>query len=153
MEEEGEGGPSSSSSSRSSKVDYFHECSQFMRSPAMTSVDTELDSLTDLILSSVSMCDEAVRRELLGNILLVGGGAMMTGLSQRLTAELNSLTPASIKPKLIPHVPLLPIEKQSAAWIGGSILSICGSFQQEWVTKREYEEYGGERLATQRFTR
>jgi len=39
----------------------------------------------------------------------------------------------------------LPIERQNAAWIGGSILSICGSFQQQWLMKSEYEEMGGYR--------
>ena len=34
------------------------------------------------------------------------------------------------------------LEKHHAAWIGGSVLSICGSFQQLWVSKQEYEEYG-----------
>ena len=33
-------------------------------------------------------------------------------------------------------------ERQHAAWIGGSILSICGSFQQNWISNLEYAEYG-----------
>jgi actin-related protein len=39
---------------------------------------------------------------------------------------------------------MLPIERHNAAWIGGSILSICGSFQQMWISKAEYEEQGVE---------
>jgi actin-related protein len=38
--------------------------------------------------------------------------------------------------------PALPIERQNAAWIGGSVLSICGSFEQLWISKQEYSEYG-----------
>ena len=41
----------------------------------------------------------------------------------------------------------LPIERQHAAWVGGSILGICGSFQQLWLTKSEYEELGPQRAA------
>ena len=44
----------------------------------------------------------------------------------------------------------LPVERQHAAWIGGSILGICGSFQQLWLTRAEYEELGAHRAA-QRF--
>ena len=41
----------------------------------------------------------------------------------------------------------LPVERQHAAWIGGSILGICGSFQQLWLTRSEYEEIGAHRAA------
>lgn len=44
----------------------------------------------------------------------------------------------------------LPLERQHAAWVGGSILGICGSFQQLWLTRGEYEEQGAHRAA-QRF--
>jgi actin-like protein 6A len=39
------------------------------------------------------------------------------------------------------------VERQHAAWIGGSILSICGSFQQLWLTRQEYDEMGAARAA------
>ena len=29
-----------------------------------------------------------------------------------------------------------------SAWIGGSILTSISSFQSNWITKAEYEEYG-----------
>ncbi len=41
----------------------------------------------------------------------------------------------------------LPIERHHAAWVGGSILGICGSFQQLWLSKGEYEEMGAHRAA------
>jgi actin-like protein 6A len=41
----------------------------------------------------------------------------------------------------------LPVERHHAAWIGGSMLSICGSFQQMWLTKQEYDEMGATRAA------
>lgn len=33
-------------------------------------------------------------------------------------------------------------EKRYGAWIGGSILSSLGAFQQIWVSRQEYEESG-----------
>jgi actin-related protein len=35
-------------------------------------------------------------------------------------------------------------ERHHAPWIGGSILASLGSFQQLWVSKREYEEQGAQ---------
>ncbi len=114
-------------------------------SGSASSVDT--DSLTTLVYASVAHCDVDVRRELLSNVMLVGGGALMEGLALRLSQELAQVVPSHLKVKV---VSLLPMEHQYAAWIGGSILSICGSFQQLWLSRSEYEEQGAWRSA-QRF--
>jgi actin-related protein len=42
------------------------------------------------------------------------------------------------------------MERHHAAWIGGSVLSICGSFEQLWVSKQEYDEVG-KNIASDRF--
>lgn len=41
---------------------------------------------------------------------------------------------------------LLPMEQAHAAWIGGSILSICGTFQQMWLSREQYTELGAAAL-------
>eukprot|EP01032_Pedospumella_encystans_P012817 gene12817-14799_t len=105
-------------------------------------VDTA--SLTDLIYACIAHVDVDVRKELLSNIQIVGGGSLIQGLSNRLAVELNGVVPSHMKVKL---VNALPIERQHAAWVGGSILGICGSFQQLWLTKSEYEELGPQRAA------
>lgn len=33
-------------------------------------------------------------------------------------------------------------EKQFTPWLGGSILSSLGSFQQMWMSRQEYDEHG-----------
>lgn len=140
---------SSSASGLSSHGVARQACEQYLMSTEMNSYDAERDSLSDLIYASINQCDVDVRKELFQNILLVGGGSQITGLSQRLVAELGELTPSYIKPKIIPTVPCSSIEKTNAAWIGGSILSICGSFQQEWLSKWEYSEHGADRIVAQ----
>ena len=102
------------------------------------------DSLQELILTAVAKCDIDVRRDLLNNIVLVGGGALIDGLSNRLTSELSLSLPSTMKPKI---VPMIDVEKRFAPWIGGSILSICGSFQQLWLSKKEFEDYGPNLIA------
>ncbi|KAI4491242.1 hypothetical protein M0802_010338 [Mischocyttarus mexicanus] len=42
-----------------------------------------------------------------------------------------------------------PSERRFGAWIGGSILSSLGSFQQMWLSRQEYEESG--KLILERF--
>lgn len=34
------------------------------------------------------------------------------------------------------------VERRQSVWIGGSVLASLGSFQQMWLSKAEYEEYG-----------
>jgi len=108
-------------------------------------VDRENDSLQMLIMDSLRKTDVDVRRNLLSNMLMVGGASVTDGLQLRLTNELGKLLPPNMKPKVVQQ---LPIEKQKASWIGGSILSVCGSFQQLWLSKAEYDEYGQSAIAS-----
>jgi actin-related protein len=52
-------------------------------------------------------------------VLLCGGGSNLRGLAQRLHWELLALVPVAFKPRIIAASPL---EREHAAWIGGSIL-------------------------------
>jgi actin-related protein len=110
-------------------------------------VDPEADSFQELVHSSVARCDVDARRDLLGNIIVVGGGSLVDGVPNRLQYELTEILPSNMKVKV--SIPL-PVERHYSAWIGGSILSICGSFQQLWITKSEYLEYGSVALAQHR---
>ena len=64
----------------------------------------------------------------------------MDGMAQRLANELNELLPDKMKSKV--SVPTTSIERHHTTWIGGSIISICGSFQQLWLSNVEYQELG-----------
>ena len=55
------------------------------------------DSLSELIYASIAKCDIDARRELLGNIVMVGGGSLMPGLAQKLSYDLSSMFTSSIK--------------------------------------------------------
>lgn len=100
----------------------------------------EEDSLSELVYASLIRSDVDTRRDLLSNIILVGGGSNIDGMSQRLANDLNELLPEKMKCKV--STPGSGIERNNSAWIGGSILSICGSFQQLWLSNAEYKELG-----------
>ena len=81
-----------------------------------------------------------VRRELYNSILLTGGCSLLATLRDRLERELADAAPQTAKVKVTS--PANAIERRFAVWIGGSILASLGSFQQMWMSKKEYEEHG-----------
>jgi len=87
--------------------------------------------------NSIMKCDLDVRKDLYYNIVMSGGTTLFPGIADRMHKELVSLAPISMKIKII-----APPERMYSVWIGGSILSSLTSFQNMWITKREYEELG-----------
>jgi actin-related protein len=98
--------------------------------------------------SLLAVGDVDVRKELTGSICLVGGSSLFPTLDTRLSQELSALLPSFVKPKVVAS--RFSVERSCAAWIGGSILTSLGSFQQLWLSLAEYEEYGAT-MAIQRF--
>jgi len=68
-------------------------------------------------------CDVDVRRDLYGNVVLSGGTTMYNGIADRITKELQSLAPSTMKIKVV-----APPERKYSVWIGGSILSSLSTF-------------------------
>jgi len=82
-------------------------------------------------------CDVDIRKDLYSNIVLSGGTTMFPGIADRMTKEITSLAPSSMKIKVV-----APAERKFSVWIGGSILSSLSTFQQMWINKAEYLENG-----------
>ncbi|KAG8900691.1 actin, partial [Tulasnella sp. 408] len=82
-------------------------------------------------------CDLDIRRDLYGNVVLSGGTTMYSGIADRMQKELTSLSPASMKVKIV-----APPERKYSVWIGGSILASLSTFQNLWCSKQEYDESG-----------
>jgi actin-like protein 6A len=101
-----------------------------------------------MLYDAVQLCDADLRREMLGNIILCGGGSLLHGLTERLHAELSAMVPSTFK---VRFTNVMKIERQFSCFIGGSILASLGSFQQLWVSKKEYDEDGAARLCADRF--
>lgn len=100
-----------------------------------------------LIRDSLSAVGDAdIRKELCSNIVLVGGTSLLPNMEQRLSYEISGII--SGKCKIIASK--FSVERSHAAFIGGSILTSLGSFQQLWLSRKEYEDYGAS-LAIQRF--
>lgn len=128
----------------------FTDKSSSTTSPMTNNLQTLGDApLHELIHQSLlAVGDVDIRKELSSNIVLSGGSSLFPNLDARLSHELSQLLPAFTKPKVI--APRFSGERAYASWIGASILTSLGSFQQLWLSRTEYEEYGST-MSIQRF--
>ncbi|XVF68079.1 hypothetical protein PTKIN_Ptkin10aG0174300 [Pterospermum kingtungense] len=86
---------------------------------------------------SIMKCDIDVRKDLYGNIMLCGGSTMFPGFADRMSKEITKLAPSTMKIEVV-----APPERKHTVWIGGSILASLSTFQQKWISRREYDESG-----------
>lgn len=100
---------------------------------------TSFVGLHELVEKSIQASDPEIRTILANNIVLHGGSSLLHGLSDRLYSELLQIMPTQ-KTKI--YTSNNTYERKFAPWIGGSILTSLGSFQQLWLSKSEYEEHG-----------
>ncbi|CEP64170.1 Arp4p LALA0_S10e04016g [Lachancea lanzarotensis] len=110
--------------------------------------ENSLAGLNDLVATSIMATDVDLRATLAHNLVVTGGTSSIPGLTDRLVAELNKKLPA-LKFRILTSGHSK--ERQTRAWLGGSILSSLGTFHQLWVGKQEYEEVGADRLLKDRF--
>lgn len=113
-----------------------------------TQQTSPMEPVQKLIHSSISSVDIDARKELCGNILLCGAHSLFPNLDKRLSEEISGIVSNFFKCRVI--APTNTMERRFASWIGGSVLTSLGSFQQLWLSKTEYEEYGAT-LSCQRF--
>eukprot|EP00244_Chara_vulgaris_P005104 TRINITY_DN203_c0_g1_i5.p1 TRINITY_DN203_c0_g1~~TRINITY_DN203_c0_g1_i5.p1 ORF type:complete len:378 (-),score=67.73 TRINITY_DN203_c0_g1_i5:3066-4199(-) len=110
-------------------------CAEVMFNPAM--VGLEAPGIHATTYNSIMKCDVDIRRELYSNIVLSGGSTMFPGISDRMSKEVSTMAPPTLKIKVV-----APPERKYSVWIGGSILSSLSTFQQMWIAKAEYDEAG-----------
>ena len=101
----------------------------------------EMPSFPRITVDSILKCDFDVRRELYSNIVMSGGTTMFTNIETRLHNEIlkNKDVPIAIHNTV---KVIAPPERKFLVWIGGSILSSLSTFQNQWISKAEYQETG-----------
>uniref|UniRef100_A0A3B0MWJ8 Actin-related protein, putative n=1 Tax=Theileria annulata TaxID=5874 RepID=A0A3B0MWJ8_THEAN len=102
----------------------------------------------------VPICEDLLRdnstyrRDIFGQIVLVGGFSGASGLQERLTMEMNRASGKSPQESTLSGTKCKFVtfnSKQAsrhASWIGASILSSLGSFHKCWISRLEYNEHG-----------
>ena len=112
-------------------------CPEALFKPSMIAkYETGID---EACYNSIQRCDIDLRRDLYNNIILSGGNSKFEGLPERLSREIRCLAPESMKEEV--RV-IASLERKFAVFIGGCILSSISSFESNWITMAEYEQYG-----------
>lgn len=111
------------------------QCPEALFDPALLGMES--GGIHELAFNSIMKCDIDIRSDLFSNIVLSGGSTMFKGFPARLEKELVALAPTEANIKII-----APPERKYAVWIGGSILASLSSFQEEWITRNDYDEHG-----------
>eukprot|EP01083_Nonionella_stella_P083224 230023_1 len=93
--------------------------------------------IPELLFNAIMKCDIDLRKDLYNNIVLTGGSTMFKGIAERLKKEIIALAPQSMKVTIV-----APSNRKYLTWIGGSILSSLSTFEDMWITKKEYDESG-----------
>mgnify|MGYP002625626267 CR=1 FL=1 len=101
------------------------------------------DGIGEVCFKSFQKCDIDTKKELYNNIILSGGNTMFNGFIDRLSQEIKSMVPASMKEEV--NVSGSP-ERLYSAWQGGSILSSVSTFESNWITRKEYYEFGPDKV-------
>lgn len=99
-----------------------------------------LINVSQIVMTSCGMCDIDIRPSLYSGLMVTGGNSLIMGFVERLNYDLAHKCPSTIKLR-VTAAPT-PAERRYGAWIGGSIVSSLGTFQQLWISKGEYEESG-----------
>lgn len=101
-------------------------------------VGLQQSGLPDTIMQSLAQVPEALWQGLLGNIVVVGGNALLPGFVERLEKEVRMLAPAELEVRVARAE-----DPVGATWRGGKELA----GREEWlgrmvVGREEYFEYG-----------
>lgn len=110
---------------------------KFMAPEILFRPSVDSPGIHEAIVETIKKCDLVTRFELYSDIVLVGGGTMISGLRDRLEHEIKTLVPgAPVHVRDHPYRHLLP-------WKGASFVAQLPTFDQaSWVTRGEYEEFG-----------
>jgi len=93
--------------------------------------------LPEAIADCINDCYPEAKPDLWANIVLCGGGSMVTGLRERLQAELQRLVPADATGNVqVKHLG----SARYASWVGASMLAMQSSVP--WITREDYDRHG-----------
>eukprot|EP00116_Pleurobrachia_bachei_P006290 sb/3466552/ len=146
-------------------------CPEVLFKPTMVGVEGS-SGVGRMVVDSIERCDPGIKEDLYANICVSGGGALFRGFRERLEREITALEPTSsvtrvgeasprvrvgeaspsfgvgeASPSVIvgeasPSVIVGEQGGQLSAWKGASALVAEGHYDNRWVKREEYEEYG-----------
>ncbi|CAM0942813.1 unnamed protein product [Alopecurus aequalis] len=112
-------------------------CPEILFDPSL--IGMEGAGIHEIANESVIKCYESSGFDegIYGNIVLAGGTTLFPGFVDRMQKEMTALAPSFANVKVIARP-----YRQCATWVGGSVLASLGTFQESWISKSEYDEWG-----------
>lgn len=95
-----------------------------------------------LAAESIRKCDQDIASLLCGNVIITGGGSLFSGFPERFNKELQDLM---VTEKVRVQA---STERKDAAFVGGSILASLPTFQDYFVTRADFNEYGSAQVTS-----
>ena len=103
-------------------------------------------TVPSMVCDAAFKCDRDQQAQLLGNVVLAGGGGCLgpndNSFPDRLRDEVEAIihthTPGWRVKVLSPD----RRERSYCSWMGASIMASVGMFHDFWITRKEYDEYG-----------
>eukprot|EP01084_Bolivina_argentea_P121582 215463_1 len=101
-------------------------------------IQPQLHGISDMINQSIQRCDNDLRSDMYGGIVISGGGTMFPGIDARLHHDMTHLAPP------ITHLGICAsAARQYLSWIGGSVFGSMPKYKEiHAITKMEYDEKG-----------
>ncbi|ETO09467.1 hypothetical protein RFI_27912 [Reticulomyxa filosa] len=93
-------------------------------------IGKESDGIHKLTYGSIMKCDVDISRDLFTNTVLSGGTTMFTNIDVRLTKEMTTLAPASVRIKIVSH-----LKENTVSGSGEVFWPALSTFQEMWITK------------------
>ena len=110
-------------------------CPETMFQPSFLGLEDP--GIHETIFNCIMKCDVDLRKDMYANIVLSGGNTMFPCVAERLRNEVVALAPSTMKIKIIE-----PPERSYSVWRGCSVFGSLSIFEQQWISKMEYDEYG-----------
>ena len=125
--------------------DERYKCPEALFQPHL--LNKQCPGLHQCCQNSIMKCREDLRRDISSNILVSGGSTMFPFMPDRLQKEMSSLAQPGVRAMVT-----AASSRKFAVWIGGSVLASHSSFENSWVSKACYEEFGASIVSRMCFT-
>ena len=97
----------------------------------------EGEGIVEACYNTIQKCDNDLKSEMFGNIVISGGNTNFKGFNNRFLLEMEKKVKDNFDIKIHDVE-----DKICAVWKGANILSMMSSMKSNWITKDEYQEYG-----------
>lgn len=119
-----------------------HQVTEALFDPTLLGHSTP--GIVDCILESLNdHPDPSLKRSIVENVLISGGGACIPGIGRRILQDMQAQLPNSLAPTLAQLPEYMALQSPHyIPWVGGAVMAKLVAYQSHFMIKAEYEEIG-----------